>query len=113
DALSRAVTLLTFGSIAVELDQLGIVHIAVKGALNGIQVSSEPIASELDSIRQTPRKVAHEDSSGNSITRPYNPGWNQFCVRIDCRPGPYVSRNRFVLGDFWRHILLLAIAECP
>ena len=40
DALRRAIALLGIGGASVDLDQLGIVHVAPKSSLNGTQIGS-------------------------------------------------------------------------
>src|SRR5579864_3347147 len=72
-ALSRAVALLAFRGLAVDLYQLGIVHVATKGFLNGIEVGVKAVARKLNPIRETVGKIINEDPSRNAVTRANNP----------------------------------------
>ena len=49
---SRAVAALSFGSVAVQLHKLGIVHIVIKGFLNGFQISLVTISGKLNPVCQ-------------------------------------------------------------
>ncbi len=115
NAFRRAVTLLSFGRLAVNLVKLRVVHMAVESPLHGLQVGAQSIAGQLDSIRETIRQIIiHKDSSGKRHPRRANdPGWNQFAIRVDCCPGPYVTSAGVLRGYLWRHVLRFCVAERP
>lgn len=58
--LRRAVALLAFGSVAINLDQHGVVDIVAKGSVHGFQIGAVAVCGNLDAIGETARKVASE-----------------------------------------------------
>lgn len=91
NALSGVVPLLAFGSLAIDLDELGIVDFTAKGTLDSLEVNGESVTGELDAIGQPSGQVVHEDSRRDTVARPNDPGLNQFGIRVDSRPGPHAA----------------------
>jgi hypothetical protein len=78
-----------------------------------LQVDLQTIRGQLDAIRQTAGEVVHEDPRGNAIARADDPTGDQLCIRIDCRPSPYVASTRMLRGDLRGYVLGLGVAERP
>ena len=113
NALSRAVALLAIVREAVDLNQHGVVHIARKRLVNRLDVHLESIASKLNAIRQTARKVFNEVTGAFRIALADQPAGYQLGIGVDCGPEPRIPRAWIVRCDLWRDVLLLGVAERP
>lgn len=60
DALGRAVAGFVGALRAVQLDQLGVVHVRAEGPLYGVQVHPMPVCGDLDPVAEPGAQVRHE-----------------------------------------------------
>jgi hypothetical protein len=69
DAFGRAVTLLSFRGLAVELDELSVVDVRTEGALNGFEVGAQAVAGELQAVGEARSQVIDEEASFHKTQR--------------------------------------------
>ena len=110
---SGAVPLLSAFGYAVDLDEHGVVDIATKRLIDRLDVHLQSIASKLDAIRQTARKVFKEVTGGFRVALADQPARHQLGIGINRGPEPSIARAGIVGRDLGRHILLLRVAERP
>ena len=91
DALWRAVSLLTFRIIAVDLHQLCVVDFTTKGTFDRLQVYSESIGCELDSFDQALSQIVDQYPRGNGIARTDKPARDQLRLRVNRRERPRIA----------------------
>ena len=79
---------------------------------DGIQVSSQAVRCQLNTIRQPRGQVRDERISGLGIALAESPARYQLCICVNCGPGPTVASNAG-FSDIRRDLFLLAVAERP
>jgi hypothetical protein len=93
DALCWAVPLLTFGIIAVDLNQHGVVNLVLERIDNRIDINLHSIRGELHPVGETAREILNELRGALSIALAEKPARNQLGLGIDCNPGPHVASD--------------------
>ena len=98
--------------IAVQLDQLRIVHVTAKRALNGFQIDLVAIGSQLDAIGETGAQNVHELDCVFAVAATDHVGHDQLAVAVQCGPCPCVASE---LRGICRRldVLLFGICERP
>src|ERR1035437_1746785 len=108
----RAVALLPFGIVAVDLDQLSVVHILRECVRDRRQIHLVAVRGQLDSIGQTAFNVLKELRRTPGIPPSDHPGNNQLGLSLNRGKRPNVTADpglQFLL----RNVLLLAADERP
>ena len=91
--LRRAVALVPFGIVAVDLDQLHVVHVAAIRARNGVQIHLVAVRRQFDSITQTAFHVLKKLRRGPSFPPAHQPANNELGICVDGGRRPYVACN--------------------
>jgi hypothetical protein len=110
--LCRAVAARGMRSLAVELDQLGVVNIGTETGLDRFKIGPVPVARDLDSVREPLREIADKFDGGCAAPIADAPGRNQFRIGADRNPRPNVAGSlRGCLGE--HDVALLGIDKAP
>src|SRR4051794_8329340 len=83
DALSRAVALLAFLCVPVDLHKHGVVDVISEGALDGAEVAFQTIAGKLHAIYKTASQIFHEVTSGCRISLPDHEARHQLGICVN------------------------------
>ena len=108
----RAVPLLCFGIVAIDFYEPSVVYVFAECFYDGLEVRSQPVRRQLNTIRKSGGHIRDKHISGHRIALADSPAWNELRIRINCRPGPNIASD-MGLGDGFGYLLLLAIAERP
>lgn len=111
--LRGAVTLLPFGIVAEDLDQLRVVDPFAEGVRHGSQVHLVPVRGQLDSSAQPARNVLKELRRMPRVSPAYKPAKNQLGFCIDGGKSPDIARIPNLLPHLQRGVFFLRIAEGP
>src|SRR5207302_721519 len=94
------------------LDEHRVIDAFTERAVNGGQICLQAVGSKLDAIRETARKIMHEVTGGDRVTRADHPAGNELSISVNRDPSPYVAANAaFHLFD--RNLFLLAADKGP
>lgn len=93
DALRRAVALLAFGVVHVNLDEHSVVDIVAKGVLDGAQVRLRAVTGQLHAIGKASRKVFHKIAGGDRIALADHETGDQLGISVNGDPRPHVAAN--------------------
>ena len=96
--------------LAVEFDELRIVHVAAECALYSFQICLVAVCREPDTVGEALAEIVHELDCRSARTVANFIGEDQFVVAVDGRIRPHVAsalRSRFRLRDD----LVLRVAE--
>jgi len=111
DAGSRAVSRFWFARSAVNLVQLGTVHVGPKRLFNGFEVRLMRIRCDLRTTHDAFCAVRHEIDCPACIATAHKVGNNQLCIGVNCCPSPCITPTRSLL--LGRCILLLRSDKSP
>ena len=78
--------------LAVQLDQLGVVHVGAESILYRVQIRLVAVRGELDAIGEPRLQVADERHGVLAIAAANHVGNDQLRFGLDARPRPYVGR---------------------
>jgi hypothetical protein len=112
-ALGRAVAdLRPLRRRPVDLDQLGVVHLAAESGLDGLEVHPVSVRGELDAARQAAGEILAQLGRGPRVAEPDQERRHQLRVRIDRDESPHVAvaEDAPILGT---DVLRLGVAEAP
>lgn len=98
--------------LAVILHDDGIVDVPLETPLNGVQVSLVPIAGQLDPLGQPTGQVLQEHIAGQLTPVPHLPAHQEFGIRVEGGPGPYLPEPLPVLEPAGQ-VAVLGIDEAP
>jgi hypothetical protein len=114
DAGCRTIAPLAFCVyLSINLHQLCEVDIFTERAIDCLPVEIEAITRQLNPICEAARKVCHKVTCRDRVALTYHEAGNQFCVRVDSRPGPNITADTVALNFLRRHVLLFATNELP
>ena len=102
-ARRRAVAATRRARIAINLDQHRIVDICAERAFYSLKVRLMTIARQLHPVGQAKRKIADELKRRVTDTFPSIERQDQFRIRVDCHPRPYIAgigRSGLAVGPF-------------
>jgi len=110
--LRRAVAPCRVRNFAVHLAELSVIDISTESGLDGFQISSVPVARDLNSICQTLRKIADKLDCGLAALIADAPRWYEFRISADGNPSPNVTS---ILGSLLSEpdVSLFRVNEAP
>lgn len=111
-AFRRAVAASARRAVAVNLDELGIIHIAAESPLYCVQIDLVGVGGDLDLIGQAARHVLHEVMGGRCVPVGHQEAHQELRIGIQRRPRPSITsaiRSGFGGGDG----AFLGIDEAP
>ena len=112
-ALGRAVAALrVVGRGAVDLHELGEVHVTAEGAFHGLQIRPVTVAGELDAVGEAGRHIVHEPLGAFAIPAADEVAHHELAVGVERHPCPGVPG---ALGGLLRlgYVLLFGVDEAP
>lgn len=98
--------------VAIQLDQLGVIHVATERAFDCFQISLVTVSGQLNSVRQTRSQIVHKADGVFAVTPADHVGHDQLAVAVQRGPRPSVA-SVIGRGLGGLHVLLLSIGERP
>lgn len=68
DDLGRAVALLAFNGLAIQLDQHGVVHVCAKALFDRIEIRLMTVRGDLNAVGEEGRQVTNKVRGGVAVT---------------------------------------------
>src|SRR5271163_919493 len=104
----RAVAPLAFRCWPIHFDELSVIDIAAKRALNSFEVWPMSVTGQLHARSEARRQIVHERHSGFAVTGADVPRHNELAIGVQPNPRPNVASA--FRGSFrGRNVLLLGI----
>src|ERR1700730_3237763 len=78
-------------SLAVELDELGVIHVGTKSRFDSLQIRPVSVAGDLHSASQPFRDITHKFNNCRAASIADAPGRDELRVGADCNPRPNIA----------------------
>ena len=112
-ALGRAIALLAFRIVPVDLHQLGVVNASSKSIPNSGEIHSVTVGGQLDTADNPGFDVLHDLRGAPGIALPQKPAHDQFGIGVDSYERPDIASVPTVRQHLRLDVLLFGVAERP